>query len=143
MNTPVRVAVEAGALTLGLVALGTAAFYMVAFRSWVSGAVVAPALGLGIVAGFVVFLSVLAVVSRRLRSRNPVLGAGRGAVIAVLAVAVAASVHTCFTSGSAGFLYSLFGQVGYACLFFGGPAAVLGALFGRSVDARLTRMRRT
>jgi hypothetical protein len=41
------------------------------------------------------------------------------------------------TFGSAGFMDSLFCQVGYACLVGGGPAAIAGAILGRSIENRV------
>ena len=142
VSLAVRAATEAAALAFALAALAIAMLYM-AVLGVSAGSVVAPAVALGFVAVVTVFLAVLALVRRRFPGKCPVLGAKRGAVIAVLATVVVASAHACFTFGSAGFLYSLLGQVGYACLLGGGPAAVVGALVGRSIERRTFSARRT
>jgi hypothetical protein len=137
MSPAIRASTEAAALAFAMVVLATATFYMVMIRSVPTGRVVVTAVGLGSVASVAVFIAVLALVSSRFPGKSPVLGAKRGAVIGVLAVVVVASVHSCFTFGSAGLLHSFLAQVGYACLVCGGPAAAFGAFFGRSLERRL------
>jgi hypothetical protein len=133
LNLVTRAATEAGALAFALAALAVAMLYTT-FGS--VGGVLVPAVALGLVGGVTVFLSVWAIVSGRFPGKKPVLGARRGSAIAVLAVVVVASVHSFFTFGSGGLLYSLVGQVGYACVFGGGPAAAFGALLGYLVERR-------
>ena len=135
MNLVARAATEAGAIAFALAALAVAMLYTT-FGGVRVGSVLAPAIALGLVGGVTVFLSVWAFVSGRFPGKKPTLGTRRGAVIGVLAVVVVASVHSFFTFGSSGFLYSLIGQVGYACVLGGGPAAAFGALLGRLVERR-------
>jgi hypothetical protein len=135
MNLATRAATEAGALAFALAALAVAMLYAT-FGGVRVGSVLAPAVALGFVGGVTVFLSVWAFVSGRFPGKKPILGARRGAVIGVFAVVVVASVHSIFTFGSSGFLYSLAGQVGYACVLGGGPAAAFGALMGYLVERR-------
>lgn len=141
VSLAIRAATEAAALAFALVVLAVSSFYLTV--SVPAGNVVAPAAALGFAAFAFVFLAVLVLVRSRFPGKSPVLGARRGAVIGVLTVVVVASAHACFTFGSAGLLYSLFGQVGYACLFGGVPAAVVGAFYGRWIEGRLFRARGT
>jgi hypothetical protein len=67
---------------------------------------------------------------------KPVLGPRRGAVIGVLAVVVGASVNSLFMFGSGGLSYSLVGQVGYAVVIGGCPAAAFGAFLGCLLERR-------
>jgi hypothetical protein len=135
MHPVVRVAAESAALSFTLVALATALLH----AHWSAGLpnVIAPAIALGSVASAVVFIGVARWVRRRFPHKRPVLGARRGAALFVVALAVAAMTHALFTAGSAGLLYSVLGQVGYACLVGGGPAAAIGAVFGRWAERRL------
>jgi hypothetical protein len=135
MNLAVRAATEAGAFACVFAALAVAMLY-VTFVDVRVGSVLATAAALGSLAGFTVFLSVLASVTSRFPGKSPVLGARRGAAIGVLAVLVVVSVHAAFTFGSGGLLYSLLWQVVYACLLGGGPVAAVGALFGCSIERR-------
>jgi hypothetical protein len=139
MNPAVRVAAEAGAFAFAFAAPAVAMLY-IAFAGVRVGVVLATASALGVLAGVTVFLSVLALVTRRFPGKSPVLGARRGAAIGVLAVVVVVSVHAAFTFGSGGLLYSLLWQVVYACLLGGGPVAAVGALLGRSIERRYFRV---
>lgn len=134
MRLATRAALEAGTLFFLLILLATALFYYAGARV---GTVVWPSVAMGAVAAVTAFLAVLLVVGSRFPDRRPVMSAGRGASIGLVVVAVAATVHAIFTFGSAGLLYSAVAQVVYACLVVGGPAAILGAFFGRSVERRL------
>jgi hypothetical protein len=123
------------------VVLATLSFYIFATRSMPIASAVTIAVALGSVAGVSGFLAVSALVRRRSPGKSPVLGAGGGAGVGVLVLVVAASAHALFTSGSAGVLYSLSGQVGYALLVCGVPFAVAGAVLGRSIDRRMLSAR--
>lgn len=138
-----RAAFEIALWAFAGVALATASLYIVALRSVPISSVVTIAVALGSVAGVVSFLVVPALVRSRSSGEGPVLGARRGAGLSVFVLFVAASVHALFTSGSAGFLYSVFGQVGYSLLLCGVPFAVASAVLGRSVDRRFLRSRGT
>jgi hypothetical protein len=138
----IRAASEAAALAFALATLATFMFYTAAFRVD-AGSAVMPAVLLGVGALAAVFLTVLVLVRRRFPGKSPVLGARRGAAIGILAVVVVAAAHAGFTFGSAGLLHSLLGQVGYACLVGGGPAALAGALFGHSIECRIFSACRT
>lgn len=135
MNLATRAATEAGALAFALVALAVAMLYTI-FGDVPVGNILVPVVALGVVGGITVFLSVWACVTGRFPSKKPILGTKRGAVIGVFAVVVIASVHSFFTFGSSGLLYSLVGQVGFAFVLGGGPAAALGALLGYFVERR-------
>lgn len=135
MNPATRAATEAGALAFVLAALAVATLY-ITLGGVPGGSVLAPALIHGVVGGVTVFLSVRVCATGRLPHKKPILGAKRGAVIGVLAVVVVATVHAYFTFGSSGLLYSLAGQVGYACVLGGGPAAVFGAILGCFIERR-------
>ena len=142
MNRAVRAAAEAGAFTFAFAALAVA-MLSITFVGVRDGRVIATAAALGSLAGGTVFLCVLASAAHRFPGKSPVLGARRGAAIGVLAVVVVASAHAAFTFGSGGFLYSLLWQVVYACLLGGGPVAVVGAVFGCSIERRYFGMRGT
>lgn len=135
MNLATRAATEAGAFAFALAALAVAMLYTT-FGDVPVDTILATAVALGIVGGITVFLSVWACVTGRFPTKKPTLGARRGAVIGLLAVVVVASVHSFFTFGSSGLLYSLVGQVGFACVLGGGPAAAFGALLGYLVERR-------
>lgn len=138
----IRAAAEAAALAFALATLATFMFYTAVFRVDAGSAVMRAGL-LGVVALAAVFITVLVLVRSRFPGKSPVLGARRGAAIGILAVVVVAAVHAGFTFGSAGFFHSLFGQVGYACMVGGGPAALAGALFGHSIESRIFSACRT
>lgn len=129
MNPVTRAATEAGALVFALAALPVAMLY-ITFGGVHIRSVFAPSIALGGVGGVTVFLSVLALATGRFQGKKPVLGPRRGAVIGVLVVVVVASVNSLFTFGSGGLLYSLVGQVGYAVVIGGCPAAAFGAFLG-------------
>ena len=122
--------------------MATFVLYTYVFRVHPSDAVVR-SVALGLISFATVFLAVSLTVQSRLSHKKPVFGAKRGAVIAIMTVVVVAFAHTCFTFGSAGFMYSLLGQVGYACLVGGGPAAIAGAIVGRSIENRVFDARGT
>jgi hypothetical protein len=136
VSPTIRAATESAAFAFALSALATITLSTYVFCVHASDAVVRSG-ALGLISFATVFLAVSVTVRRRLARTKPVLGAKRGAVIAVMAVVVVAFAHTCVTFGSAGFVYSLFGQVGYACLIGGGPAAIAGAILGRSIENRV------
>lgn len=92
--------------------------------------VLAPSIALRGFGGVTAFLSVLALATGRFHKKKPVLGPRRGAVIGVLVVVIVASVNSLFMFGSGGLLYSLVGQVGYAVVIGGCPAAAFGAFLG-------------
>lgn len=104
---------------------------------------VATAITWGLVAFATVFAAVSVAVYARLTRKSPVLGAWRGAFIAVVAIVFVASAHACLTFGSGGLFYSLLWQVGYACLVGGAPTAIAGALLGRSIENRVIMARGT
>jgi hypothetical protein len=141
MSLSTRAAWEIAGWAFAAVALATFSFYIFAIRSMPIASAVTIAVALGSVAGVSGFLAVFALVRRRSSGKGPVLGATRGAGIGVLVLMVAASVHALFTSGSAGVLYSLSGQLGYAFLLCGVPFAVAGAILGRSIDRRMLSAR--
>ena len=132
----IRAASQAAAAAFTLSALAVVSFYAMFFGVHPIAAL-ATAVILGLVAFVTVFAAVSALVRTRLTRKTPVLGAWRGAIIAVVAVAIVATAHACLTFGSGGFVYSLVGQVGYACLVGGAPAAIAGALLGRAIESRL------
>lgn len=136
VNLMLRAGTQAAFAAFALSGLAVIAFYTILLRVQ-PGDAVATAVTLALVASATVFIAVCAVVYFRLARKSPVLGAWRGAAIAVVAVAVVAAAHTCLAYGSAGFIYSLFGQIGYACLVGGPPAAIAGALLGRSIEGRV------
>lgn len=121
MSSTLRAATEAAVSAFALSALAIFVLPTSFLRVHAGGAVL-PAFGLGMIAAATVFVAVSVAVRRRLSGHETVLGAKRGAAIAVLAVVVVASVHAGFTAGSAGLLPSLLGQGGYACAVGGGPA---------------------
>lgn len=132
-----RAAIEAATAAFALSALSVVAFYTAVLSVHPSDAL-ANAITLGLIAFTTVFAAVSVMVSVRLSRKSLVLGPWRGAVIAVGAVVVVvASAHACFTFGSGGLMYSLLGQVCYACLVGGAPAAIAGALLGRSIERRV------
>lgn len=137
-----RAATEAATMAFALSALAVVVFYTMVLSVHPSDAV-ATAITLGLVAFATVFAAVSVVVHARRKRKNPVVGAWRGAAIALVAVVVVASAHTCLTFGSGGFFYSLLGQVGYTCLVGGAPATFAGALLGRSIESRLFMARGT
>lgn len=136
MSPANRAATESAAFAFAVAALATFVLYTAVFGVH-AGDAVARSGAMGLVSFATVFIAVSVTVRRRLSRKNPVLGARCGAVIAVVAVVVVAFAHTCFTFGSGGLVYSLLGQVGYACLVGGGPAAVAGALLGRSIEHKV------
>jgi hypothetical protein len=136
MSPTIRAATESGTFAFALSALATFVVSTYIFSMQAGDAVVRSG-ALGLISFATVFLAVSVTVRRRLARKKPVLGAKRGAVIATMAVVVVAFAHTCFTFGSAGFVYSLFCQVVYACLIGGGPAAIAGAILGRSIENRV------
>lgn len=136
MSLMLRAGTQAAVAAFALSGLAVIAFYTMLLVVQ-PGDAVATAVTLAFVASATVFVGVCVVVYARLTRKSPVLGAWRGAAIAVAAVAVVAAAHTCLTFGSDGFIYSLFGQVGYACLVGGPPAAIAGALLGRSIESRV------
>jgi hypothetical protein len=136
-----RAASEIASWAFSAVALATVSLYIFALRSIPFSSAVTTAVALGSVAGVASFLVVSALVTSHSSGEGPVLGARRGAGLAVFVLFVAASVHALFTSGLAGFLYSLFGQVGYSLLLCGVPFAVAGAVLGRSVERRILSSR--
>lgn len=136
VSPTIRAATESATFAFALSALATFVLYTYVF-SVHAGDAVARSGALGLISFATVFLAVSATVRSRLSRKKPVLGAKRGAVIAIMTVVVVAFAHTCFTFGSAGFMYSLLCQVGYACLVGGGPAAVAGAIVGRSIENRV------
>ena len=142
MSLLIRAATEAATAAFVLSALAVVAFYTTVL-SVHPGDALATAITLGLVAFTTVFAAVSAVVSVRLTRKRPVLGPWRGAVIAVLAVVVVASAHACLTFGSGGLIYSLLGQVWFACLVGGAPGAIAGALLGRSIESRVFMARGT
>lgn len=135
MHPATRGAAQAAAVSFVTVALASAWFYATSSVRVVR--VMTPAIALGAVAAVTAFAVVSAVVRRRLPAGVPVVGAARGAAIGLLVVAVSAAVHALFTPGSAGLFESVIGQVGWVCVVLGGPAAALGALFGRLIERRL------
>jgi len=136
VNPMMRAATEAATAAFPLFTLAVFALHTKVLSVHVGDAV-APAIALGLIASATVFTTVIMVVHVRLSRKSPVMGAARGAVIAVVAVVVVASAHACLTFGSAGLVHSLLGQVFYACLVGGGPAAIGGALFARSIESRV------
>ena len=142
VSPTIRAATESAAFAFALTALATFVLYTYVF-SVHAGDAVARAGALGLISFATVFIAVSVTVRSRLSRKKPVLGAKRGAVIAMMAVVVIAFAHTCFTFGSAGFMYSLLCQVGYACLVGGGPAAIAGAILGRSIENRIFIARST
>jgi len=142
MNRAVRAAAEAGALAFTVAAMAVAMFY-ITFMGVRDGRAMATAAALGSLAGGTVFLCVWASAARRSPGESPVLGSRRGAAIGILAVVVVASAHAALTFGSGGLPYSLLWHVVYACLLGGGPAAAVGALFGRSIERRYFGIRGT
>lgn len=136
MNVAVRAATQSAALAFALAALAVAAIYG-SIGGVSRDRAIAASVALGSVACVTVFLLVLVSVRRRFPGKRPVMGSRRGAAIGILAVVAVAAVHASFTFGSGGFLYSLLWQVAYACLIGGGPAAAVGAVFGRSLEKRL------
>lgn len=137
MSLVFRAGTQAAVVAFVLSVLTVLAFYVFIVGEWPRHALVT-ALGLGLVPSAAVLAAVCVVVHGRLARKRPVLGAWRGAAIAVMALAVLAVAHTGLTYGSGGFAYSLLGQVGFACLIGGGPAAIAGALLGRWIEARLS-----
>jgi uncharacterized membrane protein YobD (UPF0266 family) len=131
-----RAGTQAAFAAFVLSGLAVLAFYTMFLRVHASTAVAA-AVMLGVVAFVTVLVAVCVVVHARLSHKSPVLGAWGGAIIAFVAVAVVAAAHTCLTFGSGGFFYSLIGQVGYACVVGGPPAAIAGALLGQSIESRV------
>jgi hypothetical protein len=136
VSSTIRAATESAMSAFALSALATFVLSTYVFGVHPSDAVVRSG-ALGLISFAAVFLAVSLTVQSRLSRKKPVLGAKRGAVIAIMAVVVVAFAHTCFTFGSAGFMYSLLFQVGYACLVGGGPAAIAGAIVGRSIENRV------
>jgi hypothetical protein len=136
VSPTIRAATESAAFAFALSALATFVLSAYVFSVHAGDSVTRSAV-LGLISFATVFLTVLVTVRSRLARKKPVLGTKRGAVIAMMAVVVVAFAHTCLTFGSAGFTYSLFCQVGYACLVGGGPAAIAGAILGRSIEYRV------
>jgi hypothetical protein len=136
VSLTIRAAIEAAAFAFALSVLAIFVLYT-SVLSVGTGDAVVPAIALSLIAFATVFIAVSVLVRSRFSRKSPVLGARRGAVIGVMAVVAVASAHSCFTFGSSGLIYSLLGQVGYACLVGGGPAAIAGAIFGRSIEKRL------
>jgi hypothetical protein len=135
MHPVSRAATEAGALVFALAALAVA-MLSITFGGVHIRSVLAPSIALGGVGGVTAFLSVLALATGRFQGKKPVLGPKRGAVIGVLVVVVVASVNSLFTFGSGGLLYSLVGQVGYAVVIGGCPAAAFGAFLGCRLEKK-------
>jgi hypothetical protein len=136
VSSTIRAATESATFAFALSALATFVLstYVLSVHA---GDAVARSGVLGLISFVTVFLAVSVTVRSRLSRKKPVFGAKRGAVIAIMTVVVVAFAHTCFTFGSAGFMYSLLCQVCYACLVGGGPAAIAGAIVGRSIENRV------
>jgi hypothetical protein len=137
MTRETRAAAEIAVWAFTAVALATGSLYVLALRSAPVATAAMVSVALGSVAGVSGFLAAFTLLRRRSSSMNTLLGARRGAGLGVLVLMVAALVHALHTSGSAGVLYSIFGQMGYTFLVFGVPFAIAGAVLGRSLDRRL------
>lgn len=136
-----RAAFEIAVWAFAAVALTTALLYVFAFGSVPISRAVTTAVALGSVGGITGFLAASSLVKRRSQGEGMMLGARRGAGVAVCVLFVSTSVHAVFTFGSAGFLHALFWQVGYSLLLCGAPFAAAGAALGRSIDRRILDVR--
>lgn len=91
-------------------------------------------LGFGVLAAAVSFVVVFFTVSRHIGRFLPVLGAARGAALAVLTFMLCLIPHAVIFSGSGGFVPSLIGQFVLGLVLFGWLVAIVGALVGYATD---------
>ena len=108
-----------------------------ALMHWVLGMSVTTVpliLGLVLLATLAAYGSYFLAVRRRFGRKRPVLGAYRGAALAVAVFALVVLVHSIFSPGADGFPISFIGQFVFAFLIVGWASALVGAVLGILVD---------